>query len=80
MENDDRMYISKFDPVEKRNDDEYRIYFFITDEGIQIVRRFVMYSSKYKENIDTNNKFYIEAESILNTYYERYKKNHEKVS
>ncbi len=73
---EDKLYLSKFDPTEKRNDDEYRVYFFITEDGIQIVRRFVMLSSKYKENIDVNNIFYKEAEHILYTYYEKFSHNH----
>lgn len=72
----DRMYISKFDPNENNNDDEYRIYFFIKEDGIQIVRKFRIKSYKYQENIKPTSKFYKEAEEILNTYFERNSKKH----
>lgn len=74
---EDKLYLSKFDPTDKRNDDEYRVYFFIRKDGIQIVRRFVMWNSKYKENIETDNKFYKEAELILYTYYREFSHNHQ---
>lgn len=78
---DERLYLSKFDPIEAKNDDEYRIYFFIKDDGIQIVRRFKIKSYKHKTNINTSNKFYKEAEKILNTYFDlNYSKNTYKAS
>lgn len=74
IEQGDRFYLSKFDPV--NNDDEYRFYFFLTNEGPQVVRRVVIKKYKYKETISTKNTYFKQAEAILNTYFEKQKQIH----
>lgn len=80
MEDGDKMYLSKFDPDDKRNEDEYRVYFFLKEDGVQIVRKFVLKASKYKENIPLNNKFFKEAQTVLDTYFVQHRKTHFKAS
>lgn len=64
-----RFYLSKFDPREKHNEDEYRIYFFLhVDGSVQVVRRVKIEKYKYKFSLDKNNKYANEAMRILGAY------------
>lgn len=74
IEDGDRFYLSKFDPIE--NDNEYRFYFFDTGEELQIVRKIVIKKYKEKENIFPNNTYYKQAEKILTTYFSKKMKLH----
>lgn len=77
IERENRLFLSKFDPREKHNNDEYRVYFFLNPEGVQITRRFVIKKYKFDERVNLKaekNKYIAEAESIINTYFEMHMK------
>lgn len=74
IEDDKKWYLSKFSDEE--NDNEYRFYFFIKEDGLHIVRRVKIVRYRHKEAIKTNDYHYITAKKILDTYWDLYKNIH----